>query len=94
MGIVIGPEDKQRSLTETGIQPMHGWSVSVSDLFRRGSFAGERPEISPSNYSARTMSVISTGSTGTSWCMLLLPVFTPAMASTTSIPSTTLPNTA
>jgi hypothetical protein len=38
--------------------------------------------------------VTSIGVTGTSWCPPLLPVFVAAILSTTSMPSTTWPNTA
>ena len=41
----------------------------------------------------RFADLISTGSSGTFWCPILFPVATCAMASTTSVPSTTLPNT-
>jgi len=38
--------------------------------------------------------VMTTSSSGTSWCPARLPVFTFLILSTTSVPSTTLPNTA
>lgn len=45
-------------------------------------------------YSQRVMDLMTTVSTGTSWCPALFPVFTSRIASTTSIPSTTWPKTA
>ena len=42
---------------------------------------------------ARRAELITTGSRGTFWCPLFVPVATSAMASTTSMPSVTLPKT-
>ena len=41
----------------------------------------------------RRAELITTGSRGTFWCPLFVPVATSAMASTTSMPSATLPKT-
>ena len=59
-----------------------------------GTVRSRRTKGLSDSYSTTVALTITTGSTGTFGMPPLTPVATPAIASTTSIPSTTLPKTA